>query len=110
MFYIGFKGPNEGERQNFCNMLMDEMILDIVTGETTELDVYKRQNTYRKRGRNTTTPFSCPVFAKGNIVSSQTVCRHDKKSKMCIRDRAAVLRKSFPARKAARMPVRMRCV
>lgn len=37
MFYIGFKGPNEGERQNFCNMLMDEMILDIVTGETTEL-------------------------------------------------------------------------
>ena len=37
MFYIGFKGPNEGERQNFCNMLMDEMIVDIVTGETTEL-------------------------------------------------------------------------
>ncbi len=37
MFYIGFKGPDHGERDNFCNMILDEMILDLVTGETTEL-------------------------------------------------------------------------
>ena len=37
MFYIGFKSPNAGEKQNFCNMIYDEMILDLVTGETTEL-------------------------------------------------------------------------
>ena len=40
MFYIGFKSPNAGETQNFRNMIYDEMILDLVTGETTEL--YKK--------------------------------------------------------------------
>ena len=39
MFYIGFKAPDQGETQNFRNMVMDEMIIDIVTGETT--DFYK---------------------------------------------------------------------
>lgn len=37
MFYIGFKSPNAGEKQNMLNMTMDEMLIDIVTGETTEL-------------------------------------------------------------------------
>ena len=37
MFYIGFKSPDAGLRNNFCNVIFDEMLLDIVTGETTEL-------------------------------------------------------------------------
>ncbi len=43
MFYIGFKSPNAGERQNFCNMIFDEMIIDAVTGEMTKLyhDLYQ---------------------------------------------------------------------
>lgn len=36
MFYIGFKSPVGEERQNFLNMVMDEMLIDLVTGETTE--------------------------------------------------------------------------
>ena len=34
----------------------------------------------RKRNRGNTIPFSCAVFAAGKVVSSQTVCRNDKKS------------------------------
>ena len=37
MFYIGFKSPDAGQKNNFCNVIFDEMLLDIVTGETTEL-------------------------------------------------------------------------
>ncbi len=37
MFYIGFKSPDAGIKGNFTNMLYDEMLLDIVAGETTAL-------------------------------------------------------------------------
>lgn len=37
MFTIGFKGISEGERKNFENMIFDEMIIDLVCGETTAL-------------------------------------------------------------------------
>lgn len=37
MFYIGFKSPDAGQKNNFCNVIFDEMLLDIITGETTEL-------------------------------------------------------------------------
>lgn len=37
MFQIGFKGINRGEAENFKNMLFDEMIIDLIAGETTSL-------------------------------------------------------------------------
>lgn len=37
IFEIGFKSPDHGETQNFKSMVLDEMIVDIVAGETTPL-------------------------------------------------------------------------
>lgn len=37
IFQIGFKGDNQGEAENFKNMLLDEMLIDLIAGETTSL-------------------------------------------------------------------------
>ncbi len=37
LFCIGFKSKNEGNRKNFENMILDEMIIDLVCGEMTPL-------------------------------------------------------------------------
>ena len=37
MFTIGIKSRNEGNRKNFEQMIVDEMIIDIICGETTPL-------------------------------------------------------------------------
>lgn len=37
IFQIGFKGDNQGETENFKNMLLDEMLIDLIAGETTSL-------------------------------------------------------------------------
>jgi len=37
MFCIGFKGEDKGNRKNFENMILDEMIIDLVCGEMTPL-------------------------------------------------------------------------
>ncbi len=37
LFCIGFKSKNKGNRKNFENMILDEMIIDLVCGEMTPL-------------------------------------------------------------------------
>ena len=37
LFCIGFKGSDAGNRKNFENMILDEMIIDLVCGEMTPL-------------------------------------------------------------------------
>ena len=61
MFYIGFKSPDAGQKSNSCNVIFDEMLLDIVTGETTELyrqlyndGLINRQHLRRDRWREGT--------------------------------------------------------
>ena len=37
LFCIGFKSKDEGERKNFENMILDEMLIDLICGEMTPL-------------------------------------------------------------------------
>ena len=37
LFAIGFKNKSQGPRENFGNMVLDEMLIDIISGETTPL-------------------------------------------------------------------------
>lgn len=37
LFAIGFKNKSQGPRENFENMVLDEMLIDIISGETTPL-------------------------------------------------------------------------
>jgi len=37
LFSIGFKGQDQGERQNLWNLILDELVIDLVCGEMTPL-------------------------------------------------------------------------
>lgn len=66
LFAIGFKNKDQGMRKNFENMVLDEMLIDIVAGETTPLYRELYQEGLINAGLNgevmASRDYSCTIF------------------------------------------------